>query len=198
MYGHFDKQPPLEPWSEGLGPYTPVVKDDKLWGRGGVDDGYSIYAGLGAIKTLQNFDLPHDRIVFLMEGEEESGSPNLEAYIDKLRDRIGEPELIVCLDSGAGDYVTFWNTASLRGMCALDLDVSLMKTPMHSGEGSGVVASSFRVLRLLLDRLEDSRTGRMLVPELFCPITPQIYQDVANTINYLGEEELQSKFTKHE
>ena len=198
MYGHFDKQPPLLPWSEGKGPYSPVIEESKLWGRGGVDDGYSIYAGLTAVKALQNFDLPHDRIVFFMEGEEESGSPNLDEYIAQLRDKIGDPALIICLDAGSGDYETFWNDASLRGMCALSLDISLMKTPMHSGEGSGVVASSFRVLRQLLDRLEDSRSGRMLLPELFCPITPEIYQQCAQTISYLGEDKLMSKYSKHD
>lgn len=198
MYGHFDKQPPLLPWAEGIGPYTPVIKDDKLWGRGSVDDGYSIYAALTAIKTLQHFELAHDRIVFFMEGEEESGSPNLDEYIAQLSSKIGQPELIVCLDSGAGDYETFWNTSSLRGMCALSLDVSLMKSAMHSGEGSGVVASSFRVLRQLLDRVEDSRSGRILLPELYCPVSPEIYSDCASTINYLGEEKLMAKYTKHD
>jgi hypothetical protein len=117
-----------------------------------------------------------------MESEEESSSPHLLQYIDKLRDKIGEPSLILCLDAGAGNYETLWIDESLRGAAVINLTVSLMKSGMHSGEGSGVVASSFRVLRQLLDRIEDSRTGQIILPELNMPITPAIYQSAVNSI----------------
>jgi acetylornithine deacetylase/succinyl-diaminopimelate desuccinylase-like protein len=198
MYGHLDKQPPMAGWEEGTGPYDPVIKGDKLYGRGTVDDGYSVYAGLMSIKALQKLGLPHDRIIFLMEGEEESSSPNLMQYIEKLRGRIGDPALIVCLDAGAGNYETLWVDDSLRGCSVIVLSVSLMKSGMHSGEGSGVVASSFRVLRQLLDRIEDSRTGDLKLPELHMPLSPDIYRKAVNSLNALGEENYRANFSKHD
>jgi acetylornithine deacetylase/succinyl-diaminopimelate desuccinylase-like protein len=62
MYGHMDKQPPMtEFWDVGLGPWTPVIKDGKLYGRGGADDGYSAYAAICAIKALQTQAVQHSR-----------------------------------------------------------------------------------------------------------------------------------------
>ncbi|MDT8910565.1 M20/M25/M40 family metallo-hydrolase [Amycolatopsis sp. PS_44_ISF1] len=166
MYGHLDKQPPVGGWSEGLDPWTPVVREGRLYGRGSVDDGYSGYAAVSALEAVHAAGGEHARAVLLLETAEESGSPDLEAYVAHLSERLGEVSLVVCLDAGGMDYERLWLTTSLRGMVHLSVNVQLLATAQHSGLASGVVASSFRVLRQLLERLEDAETGEIKPAEL--------------------------------
>src|SRR5450432_3559486 len=188
LYGHLDKQPEMTGWREGLGPWTPVIEGDKLYGRGGADDGYAIFASLTAINALHRDKTPHARCVVLIEACEESGSYDLPAYIDHLAARIGTLSLVVCLDSGCANYDQLWSTTSLRGLVNGNLDVSLLTEGIHSGDGSGVVASSFRVVRQLLDRLEDSHTGLLKVAELSTEIPRQRVMQAARTAEVLGDE----------
>jgi len=173
LYGHMDKQPEMTGWAEGLGPWRPVLRGDRLYGRGGADDGYSTFASLAALEVLQDQNIPHARCVVIIEGCEESGSGDLPAYIEHLRERIGTPSLVVCLDSGAADYERLWCTTSLRGMVIGNLQVDVLREGVHSGEASGIVPSSFRIARSLLDRLEDARTGRILPDWLHTTIPEQ-------------------------
>jgi acetylornithine deacetylase/succinyl-diaminopimelate desuccinylase-like protein len=166
MYGHLDKQPPFVGWMEGLDPYKPVIRDGKLYGRGGADDGYAIFAALTSLATIQREGLSHSRIVILIEASEESGSPDLPFYIEHLKNEIGTPGLLVCLDSGAGSYDQLWVTTSLRGILVANLKVTILKEGVHSGDASGVVPSSFRIARQLLSRLEDEITGEIKPNEL--------------------------------
>ena len=166
LYGHLDKQPEMSGWREGLGPWVPVLEGDKLYGRGGADDGYAAFASLTAIEALQRQGLPHARCVILIEACEESGSYDLPAYVEHLSSEIGKPDLVVCLDSGAGNYEQLWLTTSLRGNVTANLSVELIAEGVHSGDASGVVPSSFRVLRELLSRLENPSTGEV-IPRAF-------------------------------
>src|SRR5579863_1940339 len=166
LYGHLDKQPPLGNWSDGLGPYEPVRRDDRLFARGVGDDGYSTFAALLAIEAMEANDIPHSRCVVLIEASEESGSPDLEAYLDYLKDHLGTVELMICLDSGALTYDRLWVTKPLRGVVNVDLEIEVLSQGQHSGSASGVVPSSFRILRELLDRVEDATTGEVLVPQM--------------------------------
>ncbi|TLW93284.1 M20/M25/M40 family metallo-hydrolase [Saccharomonospora piscinae] len=161
MYGHLDKQPPVGGWADGLGPWTPVIRDGRLYGRGSADDGYAGYAATVALAAVREAGGSHARTVVLLETGEESGSPDLPAYLDHLTDRLGRVSLVVCLDSGGNDYERLWLTTSLRGMAQVDVTVRVLETAQHSGLASGVVPSSFRVLRALLDRVEDSATGQL-------------------------------------
>jgi acetylornithine deacetylase/succinyl-diaminopimelate desuccinylase-like protein len=161
LYGHLDKQPEMEGWSEGLGPWTPVMKDGKLYGRGGADDGYALFASLTAILALAEQQAAHARCVVLIEACEESGSYDLPAYVEHLKARIGSPTLVICLDSGCGNYDQLWLTTSLRGLAAGLLTVEVLEHGIHSGMGSGIVASSFRIARHLLSRIEDPVTGKI-------------------------------------
>ena len=170
MYGHLDKQPEMEGWREGHGPWEPSLEGDKLYGRGGADDGYSAYASLTAIEALQAQGIPHPRIVILIEGCEESGSYDLPHYIDHLGERIGEPDLVVCLDSGAGDYERLWLTTSLRGYAMGVLSVETLTEGVHSGNAGGIVPETFRIVRSLLERLEDAATGQVRVDALHVEI----------------------------
>ena len=155
LYGHLDKQPEMTGWRDGLGPWTPVLDGDRLYGRGGADDGYSAFASMLAIEAAQQAGLSHTRCIVLIEASEESGSPDLPAYLHALADRISSPSLVLCLDSGCLDYERLWATTSLRGMISAQLRVEILTEGVHSGEASGVVASSFRILRGLLDRIEN-------------------------------------------
>jgi acetylornithine deacetylase/succinyl-diaminopimelate desuccinylase-like protein len=170
LYGHLDKQPPLGDWSEGLGPWQPVLRDGRLYGRGAVDDGYSGYAATTALEAVRAAGGEHARAILLLETGEESGSPDLPAYLEHLADRLGEVSLVVCLDAGGGDYERMWLTASLRGIVQATVTVRVLETGTHSGLASGIVPSSFRIMRQLLDRLEDSTTGEVTVPEMLAPI----------------------------
>ena len=164
LYGHFDKQPPLGVWDEGLHPNKPVIKDGLLYGRGASDDGYALFTIVESIKLIQLQNGKHGRIVITIESGEESGSPDLVPYLKKLKDRIGNPDLMICMDSGCKDYYSLWLTTSLRGVAAFEVEVECLKESVHSGTGSGVAPDSFTVLRLLLDRLDDPKTSKVVAP----------------------------------
>ena len=166
LYGHLDKQPEMTGWREGLGPWEPVIENGRLYGRGGADDGYSLFASVTAIAIAQAEGRPHARCVVLIEASEESGSIDLPAWLDILGDRLGNPSLVICLDSGCLDYDRMWVTTSLRGLADGVLRVDVLEEGVHSGDASGVVPSSFRIARALLDRIEDSATGEIILPEL--------------------------------
>jgi acetylornithine deacetylase/succinyl-diaminopimelate desuccinylase-like protein len=188
LYGHLDKQPEMTGWAEGLGPWIPVLDGDKHYGRGGADDGYAIFGSLTAIRVLREQGLPHARCVVLIEACEESGSYDLPFYVDHLAARIGQPSLVVCLDSGCGNYDQLWCTTSLRGLAGGNLKVTVLEEGVHSGDASGVVPSSFRILRQLLSRLEDEVTGRILVEDLFVDIPEQRRMQAANAAQVLGDD----------
>jgi len=188
MYGHLDKQPEMAGWAEGTGPWQPVLKDNKLYGRGGADDGYAMFASLAALLALKEQNIAHARAVILIEACEESGSPDLPFYIDHLGPRIGTPDLVVCLDSGAGNYDQMWLTTSLRGNLIGNLTVRVLTEGVHSGAVSGIVPSSFRILRGLLSRVEDESTGRMKLPELFVKIPADRQKQAKETAAILGDE----------
>jgi acetylornithine deacetylase/succinyl-diaminopimelate desuccinylase-like protein len=188
MYGHLDKQPEFSGWRNDLGPWTPHMEDGRLYGRGGADDGYAAYAAIAAIQALKTQNAPHPRIVGLIETCEESGSYDLMPYIDVLKTRLGEVALVVCLDSGAGNYDQLWITSSLRGMASGVLKVEVLTEGVHSGDASGLVPSSFRIMRQVLDRLEDSATGRLLPASFYCDVPPDRMRQSQATADILGDE----------
>ncbi|MET0591302.1 MAG: M20 family metallopeptidase, partial [Polyangiaceae bacterium] len=193
LYGHLDKQPEMTGWSEHLGPWKPVIEGDKLFGRGAADDGYAIFGSLSAIAALQAEKIPHSRCVVMIEACEESGSYDLPYYVDHLASRIGQPSLVVCLDSGCGNYDQLWLTTSLRGMTGGNLTVKVLEEGVHSGDASGIVASSFRILRQILSRLEDEVTGAIKPRELFAEIPQQRIDQAKITAKVLGDA-IYSKF----
>lgn len=188
MYGHLDKQPEFNGWRNDLGPWTPKYENGLLYGRGGADDGYAVYAAITAVEALKAQNLPHPRVVGLIETCEESGSYDLPAYIDALKPRLGSVSLVVCLDSGAGNYDQLWLTTSLRGMVSGVLKVEILTEGVHSGDSSGLVPSSFRILRQVLDRLEDAKTGRLLPEAFHCEIPPSFVKQTEAAAAILGDE----------
>src|SRR5262245_30541358 len=187
LYGHLDKQPEMEGWASGLGPWTPVRRGDRLYGRGGADDGYSAFGVTTALEALAAQRIPRARCVALIEACEESGSVDLPAYVAHLAPRIGTPSLVVCLDSGCGNYEQLWVTTSLRGLVTGTLRVEVLTEGVHSGDASGVVPSSFRILRRLLSRLEDEATGEIRVRELHVPVPPDRQRQAEASAALLGE-----------
>ncbi|MDR3388688.1 MAG: M20 family metallopeptidase [Rudaea sp.] len=193
LYGHLDKQPEMTGWSAHLGAWKPVIEGDRLYGRGGADDGYAIFGSLAAIGALKQQGIAHSRCVVMIEACEESGSYDLPYYVDHLAARIGRPSLVVCLDSGCGNYEQLWLTTSLRGMTGGNLTVRVLNEGVHSGDASGVVASSFRILRQLLSRLEDEVTGKIKPQELYVEIPAQRIAQARLTAQVLVEA-VYSKF----
>jgi acetylornithine deacetylase/succinyl-diaminopimelate desuccinylase-like protein len=193
MYGHLDKQPEFSGWRNDLGPWTAKLETGKdgaarLYGRGGADDGYAVYASIAAVQALKAQGAPHPRIVGLIETCEESGSYDLLPYVDALKARMGDVSLVVCLDSGAGNYDQLWMTTSLRGMASGVLKVEILTEGVHSGDASGLVPSSFRIMRQVLDRLEDSATGRLLPASFHCEVPADRLQQAKATAQILGDE----------
>ena len=188
MYGHLDKQPEFSGWRSDLGPWTPKYENGKLYGRGGADDGYAVYASIAALQALKSQKAAHPRIVGLIETCEESGSYDLLPYVDALRPRLGDVALVICLDSGAGNYDQLWLTSSLRGNATGVLKVEVLTEGVHSGDASGLVPSSFRIMRQVLDRLEDSATGRLLPASFHCEVPADRLAQAQATAAILGDE----------
>ncbi|MCW5622820.1 MAG: M20 family metallopeptidase, partial [Burkholderiales bacterium] len=187
MYGHLDKQPEMVGWREGLGPWVPVLQDGRLYGRGGADDGYAVFASLAAVQAMQAQGAPHARIFGLIECCEESGSYDLPAYLEALAPRMGQVDFVIGLDSGCGNYEQLWVTTSLRGLAAGTLSVEVLGEGVHSGDASGVVPSSFRIARLLLDRLEDAASGRIKPAAFHCEIPAERVQQAQQAGQILGD-----------
>lgn len=194
MYGHMDKQPPMLPWANGLGPYTPVIKDDKLYGRGGADDGYAIFASVLSVLSLQQHNIPHSRVAIIVEADEESGSSELPNWIAKVNDRLGDVDLVICLDSGALTYDRMWLTTALRGVAAVTVECSTVTEGVHSGIAGGVCPDSTRILRALLDRVEDAHTGNVLVKELYCDIPKWAVESLTESATEVGYEAFVAQF----
>lgn len=193
LYGHYDKQPEFDGWEPELGPWEPVIRDGRLYGRGGADDGYALFGSLTAIAALQAEGIEHARCVLLIEGCEESGSFDLPFYVEALADRIGDPELVVCLDAECGDYQALWVTTSLRGMLPGVLDVRVLTEGQHSGAAGGIVPSSFRLLRALVERVEDAATGR-LHEALYVDVPADAHAQLAEVAAALGRDGIVGRF----
>jgi acetylornithine deacetylase/succinyl-diaminopimelate desuccinylase-like protein len=170
LYDHLDKQPEFSGWESGLSPWEPVIRDRKLYGRGGADDGYAVFSSLTAIRALKQRGVPLARCVVLIEASEESGSTDLPAHLDALGPRLGDPSLVVCLDAECGNYSQLWCTTSLRGNLTGTLQVEVSREGVHSGMGTGIAPTAFRIAMQLLARVESPINGDLLLPELQCAI----------------------------
>ncbi len=188
LYGHLDKQPEMTGWRDDLAPFKPKLENDKLYGRGGADDGYAFFSSITAIQALQQQNIPHARCVIIIEACEESGSYDLPFYIDHLAEKIGKPSLVICLDSGCGNYEQLWMTSSLRGLIGGELSVQVLDEGVHSGDASGIVPSSFRIIRQLLDRLEDATSGEIIANEFHVEIPQSRVEQAEQAAKNIGED----------
>lgn len=188
FYGHLDKMPETEGWQEGLGPWQPVLKNDRLYGRGGVDDGYAAFTPIAAIQALRDQNIPHARCVMLLEACEECGSPDFAAYLKLLESQIGTPELVICIDAGGDNYDQLWCTTSLRGIVEGSLRVEILSKGLHSGSFSGIVPSTFRIMRQLLSRIENENTGEILVKDFYVDIPEERLNQTKQLAKILGDK----------
>src|SRR5215475_1929051 len=186
LYGHLDKQPEFTGWLPGLGPWEPVIRDGKLYGRGGADDGYAVFSSLTAIAALQAQKVALPRCVLLIEACEESGSVDLPAHLDALGDSIGDPSLVICLDAECGNYDQVWCTTSLRGNITGKLRVRVLTEGVHSGMATGIAPTPFRIVEQLLARIENAVTGDVLIDELQATIPKERLAQIATAAGVLG------------
>jgi acetylornithine deacetylase/succinyl-diaminopimelate desuccinylase-like protein len=186
LYGHLDKQPEFTGWSPGLGPWEPVMRQGRLYGRGGADDGYAVFSSLTAIAALKEQKVPLARCVLMIEASEESGSIDLPAHLEALGDAIGDPSLVVCLDAECGDYDRVWCTTSLRGNLTGRLHIRVLTEGVHSGMATGIAATPFRIAEQLLARIESPITGELLLDELRVDIPDDRRAQIAATAKVLG------------
>lgn len=187
LYAHYDKMPESTGWEDGLSAWNPVLRADKLYGRGAVDDGYAVFTFIAAIKAMQEQKIPHNKFVLMIEGAEESDSGGFAEYAELLRDRIGKPNFVLILDAECKDYRRLWVTTSTRGLINGFLNVEMLTVSEHSGAASGIVPSTFRIVRQILDRVEDKTTGKILLNSLQNEIPPHIVEAAKQTVSILGE-----------
>jgi acetylornithine deacetylase/succinyl-diaminopimelate desuccinylase-like protein len=188
LYGHMDKQPEFTGWQTGLGPWEPVIRDGRLYGRGAADDGYAVFSSLTAIAALKEQRVGLPRCVVLIEACEESGSSDLPAHLQSLGAALGEPSLVVCLDAECGNYEQVWCTTSLRGNLVGNLRVQVLTEGVHSGMATGIAPAAFRILAQLLARLESPVTGELLLDELQVPLPADRRAQARIAAEVLGEE----------
>ena len=188
-YGHLDKMPHLDPagWSEGLSATNPVVRNDKVYGRGTNDDCYEGFVVVTAVKYLEEHNIPHPRVIMLMETGEESGDEEIVRYLHKLRPELGDVGVVLVIDAEAEDYKTLWCCKSLRGVAMGVLTVEHLRQPCHSGMATGLVPDTFRICRMLLSRLEDEQTGEVKLKEAHVDIPEAARQQLHSIAQQLGE-----------
>jgi acetylornithine deacetylase/succinyl-diaminopimelate desuccinylase-like protein len=188
LYGHLDKQPEFTGWLPGLGPWEPVIRDGKLYGRGAADDGYAIFSSLTAIAALKAQAVPLPRCLLMIEATEESGSIHLPAHLDALGARIGEPSLVICLDAECGNFEQLWTTTSLRGNLVGTLKVRVLTEGAHSGLASGIAATPFRLLAQLIARIENPATGELTLDALRADIPRDRSAQISAAAQVLGAQ----------
>jgi acetylornithine deacetylase/succinyl-diaminopimelate desuccinylase-like protein len=188
LYGHLDKQPEFTGWLPGLGPWEPVIRDGKLYGRGAADDGYAVFSSLTAIAALKEQQVRLPRCVVLIEACEESGSTDLPAHLEALGAGIGDPSLVVCLDAECGNYEQVWCTTSLRGNLVATLRVRVLTEGVHSGMATGIAPTAFRILEQLLARIESPVTGDLLLEELHVNLPQDRRMQATAAAKVLGDE----------
>jgi acetylornithine deacetylase/succinyl-diaminopimelate desuccinylase-like protein len=186
LYGHLDKQPEFTGWLPGLGPWEPVIRDGKLYGRGAADDGYAVFSSLTAIAALKDQQVRLPRCVVLIEACEESGSNDLPAHLAALGSAIPEPSLVVCLDAECGNYDQVWCTTSLRGNVTGTLAVRVLTEGVHSGMATGIAPTPFRILEQLLARIENPVTGDLLLDDLHVTLPADRRAQAAVAAQVLG------------
>ena len=186
LYGHLDKQPEFTGWHPGLGPWEPVLRDGKLYGRGSADDGYAVFSSLAAIMALKarKIDLP--RCLVMIEASEESGSIHLPAHLDALAEGLGTPALVICLDAECGNYEQLWSTTSLRGNLVGRLEVRVLSEGVHSGMATGIAPTAFRIIAQLLARIENPVTGDLLLEALHTSVPADRRAQLALAARVLG------------
>lgn len=188
FYGHFDKLPETGEWQEGLGAWTPVLKNNCLYGRGSADDGYSFYLMGVCVAALKTLNHAHPRIIGIFETQEESGSKDLPYYLNLIHDRLGSVNAFFILDNSCSDYERLWTVSSLRGVIKGTLKVKVLSHGVHSGAYSGIVPDAYGIAQHLLSRVYDPLTSEVKIPSCLAKIPDTCQQQLQNVGNILGDQ----------
>lgn len=156
IYGHYDVQPadPLEKWTSD--PFDPVIRDGRLFARGAADNKGPQMAHIAAVAQAleENPELPL-RITFLIEGEEEIGSPSLKPFLESRKDAFSDVDLVLLSDTLSPSQDQVVVTVGLRGIAVLDVEVEGPSSDLHSGLHGGAVYNPVQALCEICASLHD-------------------------------------------
>jgi acetylornithine deacetylase/succinyl-diaminopimelate desuccinylase-like protein len=169
VYGHYDVQPaePLELWHSG--PFEPVIRDGKVFARGSADDKGQFYMHVKALETMQNTNSMQTNMKFLIEGEEEVGSPNLAKFVADHKDML-KTDVILISDSALLSLDTPTLDIGMRGLSYIEVEVTGPNRDLHSGTYGGAVANPITILAKMIAALHDENNHITI---------PGFYDDVA-------------------
>jgi len=165
VYGHYDVQPadPYELWDHP--PFEPVVKNDRIYARGACDDKGQMYMHVKAFETMMATDTLTCNVKFMIEGEEEVGSKNLEAFIKKEKQKLSA-DVILISDTSIINNDTPSITVGLRGLSYLEVEITGPNKDLHSGVYGGAVANPINILTKLIAEMHDE-DGRITIPGFY-------------------------------
>lgn len=181
VYGHYDVQPPepLELWHSG--PFDPVIKEGKVFARGSADDKGQFYMHVKAMETMVNTNSMETNIKFLIEGEEEVGSPNLGKFVAANKDLL-KADVILISDSAMISMENPSLDIGVRGLSYIEVVVTGANRDLHSGTYGGAVANPITILCRMIASLHDENNHVTI---------PWFYDDVVEASK--EERELMAK-----
>ena len=167
FYGHYDVQPedPVEEWKTP--PFELVVKNGKFWGRGVADNKGHITINLFALEELIKKGLSHSNVIFLLEGEEELGSPNFEGYVKSLEKELRSVDAFFLTDVGMHKKGVPQIFYGLRGLVYFELEVEIGKRDLHSGVYGNRVINPANLLCDIFAKMKDAKTNKILIPGFY-------------------------------
>jgi len=165
VYGHYDVQPadPYELWDHP--PFEPIVKNDRIYARGACDDKGQMYMHVKAFEAMMETNALTCNVKFMIEGEEEVGSDNLEAFIKEEKQKLSA-DVILISDTSIINNDTPSITVGLRGLSYLEVEVTGPNKDLHSGVYGGAVANPINILTKLIADMQDE-DGRITLPGFY-------------------------------
>ncbi len=165
VYGHYDVQPadPYELWETP--PFEPVIRNEKIYARGSCDDKGQMYMHIKAMEVMNHLDDLPCNIKFIIEGEEEVGSNNLEIFINENKEKL-KSDVILISDTTLIDNDTPSLTVGLRGLSYVEVEVTGPNRDLHSGVYGGAVDNPVNVLCKMIDKLKDEN-NRITIPGFY-------------------------------
>jgi len=166
-YGHYDVQPPepLELWDSP--PFEPTIRDGKIYARGATDDKGQMYTHVKAVEAhLKGVGKLPVNVKFLIEGEEEVGSKNLDAAIQGMKRELA-CDVVLVSDTSMKSETQPAITYSLRGLVYFQVDVTGAKSDLHSGTYGGAAANPAEAVAQMLAAMKDPRTGKVRIPGFY-------------------------------
>ena len=161
VYGHYDVQPadPYELWDSP--PFEPVIKNEKIYARGSCDDKGQMFMHLKAYETLKKLDKVNFNIKFMIEGEEECGSDNLEMFVTENKTKLSS-DVIVISDTSIISNESPSITVGLRGLSYMEVELTGPNRDLHSGTYGGAVNNPINELCKIISSLKTPEGMKLL------------------------------------